>query len=159
MQSEVLESAHDIGTIYKSAGNVGPTFTPHYVNMGESPIDIPDAETIKNRHGIAKIIGEILFARMAVFPPNIGDQPEHRSLAIMASMYSEDIYQKIQNQFTAGTDRYNLDSVRVYLSSLMDGTKIHYINGLPKVASIQLTANEDKPRPCKKPRKKYYLVQ
>ena len=157
MQPDTLSSAQDIANVYKSAGNVGAIFNPHYVNMLKT-ISIPDAKTVKNRHGIALIIAEILTEHEAVFPANVGET-SFRPLAISAGMFAEDIFNAIQNQFAAGTDRYALPSVHVYLCSLMNADKKHYIKGLPKVASVQLTNSEDSPRPCKKPRRKYFLVQ
>ena len=69
MQEMTLESAKDIGNVYKAAGNVGSTFDPHYVNMG-SDIVIPDARTVKNRHGIAMLIAQILQAKAKGFTAN-----------------------------------------------------------------------------------------
>ena len=100
--------------------------------------------------GVEKLITDILTEREAVFPLGV-ENTEFKKVAIAAAMFTQEIKDEIETRFTAGTTRYPLETVETYLSVFMPrkGT----------IGKIKLTNAEDKPRPCCKPRTKWYLVK
>lgn len=137
MGRELLSNAQDINNVLTVA-DCSPTFQGHYFNL----------ETEK--HGIANLIAEILTEREAIFPKGIEDS-ELRKVAIGAAMFTREIANEVKARFTAGTTRYPLHTIEAYLSIFMRNSG--------KVGKIQLKGHEDKPRPCYKPRCKWYLIQ
>lgn len=143
--AELLGNAQDINNVLTVA-KVQSIFQGHYFNLEN------------DSHGIAFLIAEILKEREAVFPKGI-ETSELRQVAIATSMYASDIIEEVHNRFTAGSSRYPYETVHAYLSIFMNADNKKQLRSVPKIGQIKLTNNEDKPRPCFKPRCKYYLVQ
>ena len=137
MQREILTNCQDINNVLTSAQNVSPLFHSHYVNMDTAA------------HGIENLIAEILTAREAVFPKGI-EHTEFKKVAIAASMFASEIEKEVEARFTAGSCRYPYETIHQYLSVFM------FRKG--KVGKIKLSGIEDQPRPCCKPRCKWYLI-
>ena len=146
MQRDLLGNAQDIGNVLTTAENVQPAFMPHAFNM------------VTGLHGVANLIADILTEREAMFARGI-ESTELRKVAIAASMFASEVIAEVQARFAAGTSRYPYETIHMYLSVFMNHENKHALKGLPSVAKIKLTNAEDKPRPCYKPRTKYYLVQ
>ena len=101
-------------------------------------------------NGIAALISEILSDNEAIFPAGI-ETTEFRKVAIASAMFASEIIEQVQSRFAAGSVRYPYKTIHQYLSIFMTR------NG--KVGKIKLTNAEDKPRPCNKPRTKWYFVE
>ena len=138
LQRETLSGSMDINNVLTTSTQVHPLFQTHYTNM----------ETAEN--GITALIKEILTANEAVFPKGI-EETEFRPIALAASMFASEIIEQVQSRFSNGSMRYPYKTVHQYLSIFMTRSG--------KVGKIKLSNTEDKPRPCNKPRTKWYLVE
>jgi hypothetical protein len=96
------------------------------------------------------LIASILKKNGAVFPANVMET-EFRSVAIAASMFTEDIIAKVQAIFTQDTKRHSYGSIHTFLS-------VHMMKK-GKVGRIQLSGIQDQPRTSRKPRGKWFLIQ
>lgn len=151
-QDTIREMSQDINNTLMAAKNVRPEFMTHAVNMANG------------EHGIAFLIASILENRMAKFFANVADT-EHRGTAIKAAMFASEIIAEVDDQFSLGTSRYMGNTVPCYLCSFLSPGNKHQIKNtmsgkpLPRIGKIQLTNNEDRPRPTKRPRIKYFLIE
>lgn len=145
MQRELLENAHDINNVL-TAGNVSPVFQGHIFDMENG------------KHGIENAIIAVLTEREAIFPKGT-ENSKLRPVVIAAGMFTKEIFEAIQVKFAAGTTRYPLNTIEHYLSVVMSNHNTKTINGNGKIGFVKLTNAEDKPRPCYRPRKKWYLVE
>lgn len=100
-------------------------------------------ETGKN--GIRWLIAEILTEAQAIFPEYSG---QFRNVYLAYGLTTEEIISKVRS--VNGFDKYPDHTIEQYLSVIMTGDK--------QVARIQMTGREDRPRLCKKPRCKWYLL-
>lgn len=132
---ELLENQHDINNVLTTAENVSPMFGGHYFNMESG------------EHGLQTLIAEILTEREAIFPKD-SENSALRQVVISAGMFTSEIVAEVEKRFSGGTNRYKY--VHAYLSVIM------FKNG--KIGKVKLTNNEDKPRPCFKPRCKWFLI-
>jgi hypothetical protein len=149
MQCDLLSNTQDINNVLSTANNVSPLFMGHYFNMESG------------EHGIETLIMEILRSNDSVFKASVSfdskGKHEHykdnslRSVVIAHSMFTEDIIFQVQSRFTAGSKRYPYVTIHAYLSMFMQkaGT----------VGKVKLTNAEDKPRPCFKPRCKWFIIE
>ena len=142
MSREVLAGMQDINNVLTTSKRVKAVFHAHYVNMTEGEC------------GIADLICSILKEREACFPLGI-ENTELRSVAIAAALYTDEIIEAVQARFTAGSIRYPIETIKAYLSCFMSkDTKTTKAT----IGRIHLSKNEDQPRPCCKPRCKWYLI-
>jgi hypothetical protein len=137
MQRELLANAMDSNNVITTAENVGPMFLAPYFNMTDGD------------GGIERLIMEILTDNGSVFPSDIAST-EFRQVAINGSMYASEIIQAVQDRFAAGSTGYPYATVYAYLCNKENKKK-------SGILAIKLTNSEDKPRPCPKPRQKYFL--
>jgi hypothetical protein len=137
MSSEIIASLKDANGFLTVAG-IRPHTQAHYANT----------ETGEN--GIADLISSILRTNKSIFPALVGET-ELRQVAIANSMFTDEIMAEVERQFSAGSTRYRVRSVRNYLSTYM------FRSG--KIGKIQLTGLEDTSRTCPKPRCKWFLAQ
>jgi hypothetical protein len=137
MSSEVLANFQDMNNILTTSQIVRPVYQTHYVNMETGTI------------GIEKLLADILKENCSVFPAGV-EKTELRQIAISGSMFTQEILDKVQERFTAGSCRYPVQTVLKYLGGEM---KKH-----GTVGKIQLKGNEDLERDCNRPRCKWYLI-
>lgn len=137
LTQETLSVSIDLNKVYSQSNAVGPLFHTHFVDMG------------KGLSGIADLIGDILTQAGAVYPEGV-ELTELRPVAVAGSLYTEEIIQEVQARFAKGTKRYPDQTIRSYLS-LADFNRGRF-------GKIQLSKAEDSPRPCPKPRCKWYLI-
>jgi hypothetical protein len=100
-------------------------------------------ETGKN--GIRWLITEILTEAQAIFPLYAG---AYRNLYLSYGLTTEEIIAKVRS--VNGFDKYPNHTIEQYLSIIMTKDK--------QVSRIQMTGKEDRPRDCKRPRCKWYLI-
>lgn len=136
MQRELLSNAIDSNNVLTTAG-IRPEFQAHVFNMQSGEC------------GIELLIVSILQENGSTFPSNIGST-EFRQVAINGSMFASEIIQAVQDRFANGSTRYPYATVYAYLCNPANKKK-------SGIVSIKLTNSEDKPRPCPKPRQKYFL--
>jgi len=137
MSREVLSGLRDLNNIETTSGIVPNIFHTHFVDLATG------------EKGIADLICRILREREAIFPLG-AEQTELRQVAIAGAMFTDAILAEVEMRFTAGSIRYPAKTVRAYLS-------VH-LGKSGKVGKVQLTNLEDKPRPCCKPRCKWFLI-
>lgn len=137
---EIVDTSRDLNNVLASAGNVHNFVRAHYV------------DTNSGVYGIERLIAQILLERGAVFPQGIEDTQEFRGMAVQASLFAHEIIAAVQETF--GTERYPAATIHCYLSTEMK--KKQSVN---KVGTIKLKTHEDIGRPCKQPRRKYYLLE
>jgi hypothetical protein len=143
---EVLAQSQDINAIETMAGNVPNIFQTHYV------------DTKTGEKGIADLICRILRERGAIFPAG-AEQSELRQIAIAGAMFADQIVAEVQSRFTVNSIRYPEKTVKAYLSVHLSKPTGPLDNQTPaRVGRIHLTKNEDQPRPCDKPRCKWFLI-
>lgn len=140
MSREVLDNSRDLNNVMTTATVVRPVFHTHFVSMDETLF------------GIADLISDILTQRQAVFPKGV-EKTELRKVAISASLYTSEILEAVESRFTAGSVRYPLQTIKSYLSVFMSKGKG------ATIGKIQLKGKEDSPRPCDRPRCKWYLIE
>jgi hypothetical protein len=151
MAPEILQNSQDINGALTETGKVRAVFHTHFADVSN---DI---------YGIEKLIADILTQAQAVFPRGI-ESTELRTIAVAASLFTQDIEDEVIRRFTAGSIRYPLQTIKNYLGAFGKG----------KVIKIQLTNAEDSNRNseenkarriakgknpiCLKPRCKWYLI-
>ena len=136
MSSVVVENCMAINNTLAETKKVTGFYGTHYAN---AELDVC---------GIVALVQDILRENDAVFSRGI-ENTELRNIGIAASMFTSDIIAKVQERFASAGMRYKAQAVKNVLSTY----------GKDSIAKIQLTNNEDKPRPCSKPRAKWYLIQ
>jgi hypothetical protein len=136
MQRELLSNAIDSNNVLTTAG-IRPVFQSHVFDMQSGEC------------GIELLIVAILRDNGAIFPADIAST-EFRQVAINGAMFASEIIQAVQDRFANGSSRYPYATVYAYLCNPANKKK-------SGVVSIRLTNSEDKPRPCPKPRQKYFL--
>jgi hypothetical protein len=132
----VVENSMAINNTLAETKKVTGFYGTHYAN---AELDIC---------GIVALVKDILRENEAVFSRGI-ENTELRAIGIAASMFTSDIVQAVNTRFASGGMRYKPQAVKNVLSTY----------GKLEIAKIQLTNAEDKPRPCSKPRAKWYLIQ
>ena len=137
MQRELLANATDSNNVLTTAENIAPMFLAPYFNMTSGEC------------GIELLIVSILRDNGSTFPSNIAST-EFRQVGINGSMYASEIISEVQNRFAAGSTGYPYSTVYAYLCNKENKKK-------SGILAIKLTNSEDKPRPCPKPRQKYFL--
>lgn len=137
MQRDLLSNAVDSNNVLTTAENIGPMFLAPYFNMNNGD------------GGIENLIMEILTDNGSTFPKDIAST-EFRQVGINGSMYASEIIGEVQNRFAAGSTGYPPATVYAYLCNPKNKKK-------SGIVAIKLTNSEDKPRPCPKPRQKYFL--
>jgi hypothetical protein len=133
-----LQVSKDVNKVLTKSNIARPIFHTHYANLATGEF------------GIADLIAKILSENGSVFKAGVESTPS-KVQAIAGSMFTQEIINRVQAIFTGGTCRYPPKSVKAYLSCV----RIHK----GRFGKIQLSGVEDQPRPCPKPRCKYYLVQ
>ena len=151
MSSVVVENCMAINNTLAETKKVTGFYGTHYAN---AELDV---------YGIVALVQDILRENDAVFSRGI-ENTELRNIGIAASMFTSDIIAKVQERFASAGLRYDEQAVKNVLSTYGREGKTKTKNGKAVVstghiAKIQLTNNEDKPRPCSKPRAKWYLIQ
>jgi len=136
MQRDLLANAIDSNNVLTTAG-IRPEFQSHVFNMNSGEC------------GIELLIVSILRDNGSTFPKDIAST-EFRQVAINGSMYASEIIQEVQSRFANGSTRYPYATVYAYLCNKDNKKK-------SGILAIKLTNSEDKPRPCPKPRQKYFL--
>ncbi len=147
LSQDTLSNMQDInGTL--TVGSISAIFQAHFADMRTGEV------------GIADLICKILKDNESIFPAGSADS-ELRPVAISGSMFTCEILAKVQELFTAGSTRYGEKSVKAYLSAWLQGNeKMSNRNAHPaRIGKIQLKGIEDQPRPCNRPRCKWYLLQ
>lgn len=136
MQRDILSNAIDANNVLTTAG-IRPEFQAHVFDMNSGDC------------GIEMLIVAILTDNGSVFPKIIAST-EFRHVAINGAMFASDIIAEVQNRFANGSTRYPYATVYAYLCNPKNKKK-------SGILAIKLTNQEDKPRPCPKPRQKYFL--
>lgn len=144
---EVLSMQQDLNNVL-TGGKVAPTFQGHYFNADDE------------KHGIANLIADILREREAEYIMG-AENSEFRKVVLATSMFASEIIDEVKARFTAGTTRYNYNTVHVYLSVFMNVKNARKLASVPGLVQVKLDNKEDSDRPknCFKPRRKYYLVK
>ena len=149
LSEEVLATSRDTNDILTASYQVRPVFMTHYVNLRNDTT------------GIADLITEILTDNGAIFPLGT-ENTELRSLVVATAMLHDEILAEVEARFSAGTSRYNTNTVRPYIGSFMRHDRVNkegQIIAKATVASFPLTNKEDSARECNRPRSKYYLIK
>jgi len=107
------------------------------------------ANPAKGIYGVQPLIASILKARRAVFSIGVENHPSDRRKAIKRSLYAEEIIQRVGED--AGKECFARYTIYHYLCTLMPKQNV--------VGKIRLSKDEDRPRPCSKPRIKFYLIK
>jgi len=136
--SPLVDNTRDMNNIMEAAGNVHKLVRGHYVNMATGV------------YGIERLIASILANAEAVFPPDV-EKTEFRAIAVAKSFYAVEVISAVREHF--GAERYPDSVIATYLAHYMQKE-----TSANRVGAIQLTKTEDMPRPCPKPRTKYYLL-
>ena len=134
----LVENTRDMNNIMEAAGNVHKLVRAHYVNLEQGI------------YGIERLIASILAKNEAIFPQGV-ETTEFRTIAVAKAMYVTEIISAVREVF--GSERYPDSVIATYLAHYMQKE-----TSANRVGAIQLTKTEDKPRPCPKPRTKYYLL-
>lgn len=98
-------------------------------------------------YGILMLVADILRQHDAEFPQH-AHTTTLRHIVVAGAMFTYEILAEVEKRF-AGGSRYKVQAVKNVLSTY----------GNEFIAKIQLDKNEDQPRPCDKPRCKWYLIQ
>ena len=139
-----------------TAGNVGPEFHTHWVNL------------VSGENGIQWLVGKALEGKGAKYNRGI-EFTGGRAMAIAGSMFTSELYAETRQIFSSNSVRYCENSVRQYCSVFMSETnKNRMLNLTVRVGRIQLSNAEDFDRPPvlggdgkwrkTKPRCKWYLI-
>lgn len=153
LQGEARSTTTDKNGIYTAAGNVSPMFMDHAVDMATG------------KNGIAFLIAEVLQEREAVFPANVANT-QFRQTAIAAALYTREIEEAVDAKMRAISARYPDATISTYLSAFMNPQSKHFVPKtfqgipMPRIGQIKLGRIEDMDRPkeCRKPRSKWYLI-
>ena len=135
LTDEILSNLQAINNTLTESGKVRPVFMGHFTDM---TADI---------HGIIDLIKDILKSNDAEFSRNAHDS-DLRALVVAKSMTAHAILAQVQSRFSAGSTRYPLQTIKNVLCTYASDD----------ICGFQLSKDEDKPRPCKKPRYAYYLI-
>jgi len=136
LSTETIEASKGVNNTLETTGKVKPFFGTHYAN---AELDI---------YGIQQLVCQVLRENESVFARGI-EATEFRHIAIGASMFTSDIIAAIGVKFANAGMRYKPQAVKNVLSTY----------GTNEIAKIKLSNGEDFPRPCSKPRAKWYLIQ
>jgi hypothetical protein len=134
MSGEIVSASMDINNTLKTQGTLA-FFGTHYAN---AELDV---------FGIVSLVKLVLKENDAVFGRGI-ENGDLRGIAIASAMFTSQIIEAVKVHFAAAGLRYQPQAVKNVLSTYAKG----------EIVKIQLSNNEDKPRPCSKPRAKWYLV-
>lgn len=141
LSAETIAASKGVNNTLETTGKVKASYGTHYAN---TELDI---------YGIQQLVCEILRANESVFSRGIEsteiESTELRHIAIAASMFTSDIIATVNEAFADAGMRYKPQAVKNVLSTY----------GKDLIVKITLTNNEDQPRPCSKPRAKWYLIQ
>ena len=150
MSSEIVQASMDIITTLATTNKVRAFFGTHYANaeLGVT--------------GIVQLVELVLKENDAVFGREI-ENTDLREIAIASAMFTADIVAGVKEKFASAGLRYKEQAVKNVLSTYGRAGKTQTKTGKAVVSTgsiikIQLTDKEDKPRPCSKPRAKWYLV-
>lgn len=131
LSRDIVDSSRDTNNLL-AAGGIHNLVREHYI------------DTANGIYGIESLIKSILKANGSVFPKG-SEETELKAIAIAGGMFTSEIIAKVRETF--GADRYPDCTIRMYLTEFAKG-----------IGKIQLTGAEDMPRPCPKPRCKWYLI-
>ena len=106
------------------------------------------ANTELDIYGIQQLVCQVLRENESVFFRGI-ESTEFRHIAIASSMFTSNIIAAVGLKFADAGMRYKPQAVKNVLSTY----------GKDLIVKITLSNNEDQPRPCSKPRAKWYLIQ
>lgn len=115
-------------------------------NTGKKPVF--QAHYTGKKDGLMGLLIEIFESAGAVFPDGI-ESTDLRQIAVSKALFLSEIIAQVEKKFTAGSSRYPMQSIKNYLSFF--GKNIFKV--------IKLTNEEDKNRPGKKPRGKWYMIE
>jgi hypothetical protein len=134
MSDELVTASMSINNTLKIQGTRA-FFATHYAN---AQLDV---------FGIVSLVQYVLKQNDAVFGRGI-EHTDLRAVAIASSMFTSDIIAEVGKLFADAGLRYKPQAVKNVLSTY----------GKPLIVKITLSSDEDRPRPCSKPRAKWYLV-
>ena len=132
--SEVMEATQANNNTLTVA-EVRAHYQGHYANAQERV------------YGILMLVADILQKKDSEFPRN-AHLTALRKTVVGGSTFTAEILAEVEKRFAAGGLRYKAQAVKNVLSTY----------GTEYIAKIQLDKNEDQPRPCDKPRCKWYLI-
>jgi hypothetical protein len=132
--SEIVQTSQDINNTLEVQGTRA-FFGTHYAN---AELDV---------FGIVALVKHVLRENDSVFGRGI-EKTELRQIAVAGSMFTNDIVAAVGTLFANAGMRYKPQAVKNVLSTYAKG----------EIVKIALSNSEDKPRPCSKPRAKWYLV-
>ena len=147
---ETIEACQAVNNTLTIA-EVRPNFQAHYAN---AQLGV---------YGIMDLVRDILREAQAEFPRGI-EATELRKIAVAASMFTSEILAEVQARFSAGSTRYQVQSVKNCLSTYggnaiyKKGPLAGKLIGDGSIAKIWLSNEEDQPRTSPKPRCKWYLI-
>ena len=144
--ADILSNSIEANSIL-ACGQVKYAFRNHYVNLAT------------DESGIEALLVSIFQNKEAVFA--LADSQMNsplRQVVISGSFYSEELHEFVVEIF--GDNRYPLETIRHYLSNLLsrdrklaNGSSVKAI-----VGKVKLDKTEDLPRPCPRPRCKWFLL-
>ena len=143
MTSDVIASEKEVNNTLTITGEVSPMYMTHYTSPLTGVL------------GIIHLVKDILRTNDAVFSKN-AHKGELRQVVIFNSMTMQDILTEVQKIFTMGTKRYPIQTIKNVLSTYAAGD-IQKITGTNDPGASD-DRYFDNPRPCAKPRARYYLV-
>ena len=142
LSPEIIQASKDINNTLETTKAVSVRFGTHYANAADGVT------------GIMALVKQILKDNGAELPRTIEDDG-FRNIAVACSMFTQDIIAEVAKRHEW---RYKAQAVKNVLSTYCKAGGPHAIKGQGDIVKIQLSNNEDKPRPCSKPRAKYYLI-
>jgi len=134
MSGEIVQTSQDINNTLETQGTRA-FFGTHYAN---AELDV---------FGIVALVKHVLRENDSVFGRGI-EKTEFRKIAVSGAMFTSQIVEAIGTLFANAGMRYKPQAVKNVLSTYGKG----------EIIKIKLSNAEDKPRPCSKPRAKWYLV-
>lgn len=144
----IVQTSMDINNNLETTGQVKPFFATHYANAELGVC------------GIVALVKLILKENDAVFGRGI-ENSDLKHIAIATAMFTADIIEAVKLKFAAAGMRYKEQAVKNVLSTYAKGDIVK-IQGVGH--PIRIDNDDDKgkfydfPRPCSKPRAKWYLV-
>jgi len=132
--AEIIQTSRDINNTLETQ-NTRAFFGTHYAN---AELDV---------FGIVALVKHVLRENDSVFGRGI-EMTEFRQIAVASSMFTSEIIAAVGTLFANAGMRYKPQAVKNVLSTYAKG----------EIVKIALSNSEDKPRPCSKPRAKWYLV-
>ena len=136
MSDTCVEASVDLNNCLVETGKVKAHYGAHYANAA---IEVC---------GIVALVMDVLRDKQAVFPRHLEQLEEARPAVIACSLFTSDIVSEVQKRWPNNL-RYKPQAVKNVLSTY----------GKQFIVKVQLTKEEDTPRPCSKPRAKWYLIQ